>query len=346
MPSKELKSNLASVALQELWRDERFYVTATADRWNLSRAAFAEALCRSAVKRFGDAVPSTGEAASYIESLHLEDLALACACGEGNKDAWEHFFRNYRETLYAAARAIVGRGSMNEAQSRDLADSLYAELYGGNLRSNAATNETRHPLFGYFHGRSKLATWLRAILAQRYVDAFRTARRTDSLDETEHQASSRVNAGDGGALARASALRFVSPDPDRERILSLMQEALVATLASLPSRDRLRLALYYAQDLTLAQIGKMLGEHEATTSRHLESTRKDVRRLVEEWLRAASLSDAEVRLCFAAAQEEWPFDLTAALGTAAAVPSAKTREPNASKNSSKQASGSAMRKER
>jgi len=76
----------------------------------------------------------------------------------------------------------------------------------------------------------------------------------------------------------------------------------------------LRLALYYVQDLTLAQIGRLLGEHEATASRHLDSTRRELRRRVEEILRAENgLSDAQVRLCFTYAVEEWPFDLTAPL---------------------------------
>ena len=38
-------------------------------------------------------------------------------------------------------------------------------------------------------------------------------------------------------------------------------------LGRLPARDRLRLACYYAQGLTLAQIGRTLREHEATTSK-------------------------------------------------------------------------------
>lgn len=333
------------MAFQELWKEERFYVAAAASRWNLSREEFAEALCRSAAKRFGENVPSTAEAAAYLESLHLQDLALALACSAGNKEAWEYFFQTYRETLYAAARAIVGRAALNEARSRDLADSIYGELYAGNLQSGPGTSETRHSLFLYFHGRSTLATWLRAILAQRHVDAFRAARRTDSLDETEFGTNRPANSGDGYALARTSATRFVPPDPDHRRILAIMQEALIAALGSLPSRERLRLGLYYVQDLTLAQIGRMLGEHEATTSRHLEGTRKAVRVRVEAWLCAKRVSDAEMRLCFAAAREEWPFDLTEPLATEEAFPAPPAREPGASKNSSKQAISSAARKE-
>lgn len=359
MPGENLKTaSLTSIALQEFWRGDapliaqikQLYTTSRAERWGVARAAFAEALRRSACKRFAETVPSAAEAASYLESLHLEDLALACGCSQGNPQAWEYFFQNYREILYAAARAIVGRASVNEAQARELADSLYAELYGGNLRGEASADRVRHSLFVYFHGRSKLSTWLRAILAQRHVDVLRAGRRTGSLDATEHAAGAgsgddaRYGARDkdGYAVARVNAARFVSPDPDRERVVALMQAVLVATLSALPPRDRLRLALYYVQDLTLAQIGRILGEHEATVSRHLERVRKDVRNRVEESLRAKRLSDAEMRLCFGVAQEEWPFDLTKALETGASLLSAVPREPG----SGKQRGNSAIRKDR
>ena len=39
--------------------------------------------------------------------------------------------------------------------------------------------------FRYFHGRSSLSTWLRAVLSQRHVDRLRSARRQDPLPEDE-----------------------------------------------------------------------------------------------------------------------------------------------------------------
>ncbi|HXN22178.1 MAG TPA: sigma-70 family RNA polymerase sigma factor [Candidatus Dormibacteraeota bacterium] len=354
MPAEKSRTtNPSSVALRELLRDyaplieqvKQIYISAAADRWGVTRAAFAEALCHSAAKRFGDIVPSPTDVASYLESLHLKDLALACGCSQGNPQAWEYFFQNYREVLYASARAIVGRTAVNQAKARDLADSLYAELYGGNLRPDAGADGARHSLFLYFHGRSKLSTWLHAVLAQRHVNALRAGQRTESLDATEPSASAagardRTAGGTLGtspdgthrALARASVARFVAPDLDRERVVLLMQETLVATFSALPPRDRLRLALYYLQDLTLAQVGRILGEHEATVSRHLERVRNDVRSGVEKWLRGKSLSDAEIRVCFSVAQEAWPFDLTEALETDPGLPATRDGQPKSAKH--------------
>ena len=68
--------------------------------------------------------------------------------------------------------------------ARDLADALYAELFGLTERDGA-----RRSHFEYFHGRSSLATWLRAVLAQRSVDRARAARRLAPLPDEEPPAS-------------------------------------------------------------------------------------------------------------------------------------------------------------
>ncbi len=274
---------------------------AAASRWGVTRERFAEILRHSAKKRFGGKTPSASEMAAYLESLHVEDLALACACRDGCEPAWEFFFENFRETLYSAARGVMGGARANEAQARELADSLYADLFGTEREGGG-----RRSLFEYFHGRSKLSTWLRAVLAQRHIDAIRAARRTESLDEPDR-------GPDGHPALKMKAASGMT-DPDREHAVVCMQSAMTCALAALAARDRLRLALYYVQDLTLAYIGRLLGEHEATASRHLDGTRKELRRRVEEILRTENgLSDAQVRLCFTYALEEWPFDLTATL---------------------------------
>jgi RNA polymerase sigma-70 factor, ECF subfamily len=261
--------------------------------WNLTAERFQTALESSAAHRFLSAgrAESPGErrVQEYLEGLHLADLALACACSAGNCAAWEHFVAEYRHVLYRAAAAIAG-----ESRARELADLIYAELYG--LREREGE---RRSLFDYFHGRSRLATWLYAILSRRHVDEFRRTQKMESFDDPPRE----------GAAEPVSA--EPAPDPEREVYLAMMQAAVETALDRLEPRDRLRLAYYYADSLTLAEIGKLLGEHEATASRKLERTRAEVRAFVEQALRREKkLSEAQVRLCFDCAQEKWPFDLT------------------------------------
>src|SRR6202035_283043 len=51
------------------------------------------------------------------------------------------------------------------------------------------------------------------------------------------------------------------PDPERDAYLAIMQACVTAALSDLTPRDRLRLAYYYVDDLTLAQIGKLLAAY-------------------------------------------------------------------------------------
>lgn len=221
-----------------------------------------------------------------MSASYAADLELARQCTAGDEQAWERFVLEYRPILYRAADALDPSGG-----ARDLADALYADLYSKSL-------------FRYFQGRSSLATWLRAVLSQRYVDRIRANRRLEPLPDDER------------AIERADVHHYASPrdptpDPARAGHLRFLQDALNQAVTTLNAKDRLRLGCYYAQGLTLAETGRILREHEATVSRHLARTRQAIRGDVERRLRdEAGLSDAQISECFAAVSEDaGPIDL-------------------------------------
>ena len=270
---------------------ERLHRAARAEQWGVSRDTFARALERGVRHAFGDDPADPAQVERHLASLRLDDLALACACAAGHERAWEHFVREFRPVLYRAASAIDPTGG-----SRDLADSLYGELFGLTERDG-----TRRSHFEYFHGRSSLATWLRAVLAQRSVDRARAARRLAPLPEDD-------------AAAAPASWQPPAPSLDQGRFVALLRTALSAALGRLAVRDRLRLACYYARELTLAQIGRALGEHEATVSRQLAKARKAVRADVERQLRDAGLDEQAIAECIAAvAADPGPLDVTTLL---------------------------------
>jgi len=269
-----------------LWR------RAEAKRWALAEPDFGAALGRSAAQRFRDHAPSERELEQYFDSLHLDDLALACACARGSESAWEHFVREFRPILLRMA----SRDQQTD-RARDVADSIYAELYGLEERHGV-----RRSLFDYFHGRSTLAGWLKAVVAQRLVDKARASRRFDPLPDDE------------ASMPDPASHTTPESDLDRRRFLALVRQALEAAIAGLEARDRLRLTLYYAQDMTLAAVGRVLGESEATSSRKLERTRVGLRTAVERRLREVDrLTDAQIALCFDHAQTDPAFDLARTL---------------------------------
>lgn len=285
-------------------RIESLYCDSSAAAWQLTREQFLAGLERSAAKRFADTPIDRDRLEEYLLSLHIDDLVLAIACMQGSEPAWEHFVSTYRGYLRAAA-GVITKGSRSGTNAEELADSLFAELFGlvDGKRGEAS-------LFRYFHGRSSLKTWLRTVLAQRHIDCIRQIRRFESLERE-----------DGGEEKPLPPEMVAKPevDPHRADYLKCFRLALTECLGTLDAVDRQRLELYYARQKTLAEIGRVLGEHESSVSRNLERIRGELRTKVQECLREGragdnstdslpSMSDAEILQCFQYAAEDAPID--------------------------------------
>jgi RNA polymerase sigma factor (sigma-70 family) len=283
------------------------YLESGAEGWGVSRDQFGAALERGVRKRFAEPGSlSIERLEDYLGTLFVADLALACACMQGSPAAWEHFVREYRGYLRACAAVMVKGGKVG-IYPEELADSLFAELYG--LADGKSGEQS---LFRYFHGRSSLKTWLRAILAQRHVDKIREGRRWESIDGAD---------GETAVSRELLPQNAVVPthDPHRNKYLRCFVAALEIALRELAAEDRKRVELYYARQKTLAEIGRQLGEHESSVSRNLERTRRVLRVQIEKQLSAGraahdgmssgpALSDAEIALCFQYAAEDAPID--------------------------------------
>lgn len=185
----------------EARRAARLYQESDAGRWKVPAEVLSNALERSAEKTFGPSSPSDADLDRYFDSLHLADLALACACAIGRNEAWDHFVRELRPGMYRAADAIDPAGG-----AREIAETLYAELFG--LKE---LDGRRQSVFRYFHGRSSLATWLRSLIAQRFVDRHRETRRLEPLPEDSSPASS---AGTSRPKHRDRGRAAATPDRD------------------------------------------------------------------------------------------------------------------------------------
>jgi RNA polymerase sigma factor (sigma-70 family) len=176
------------------------------------------------------------------------------------------------------------------------------------------------------------------VLAQRHVDLLRTSWRTVSLETEEGEAPYKVSAGSPSKLKEnkwsphplAERTDSQQADPDRERYLARLDVALLAAIARLSARERMLLACYYVDQLTLAEIGRTLGEHESTVSRQLDRIRRDLRAAVTQTLFRGSpardgcrpepgLDEAQVELAFEYALSDWPFDLSRALSEGGAA---------------------------
>src|SRR6266852_4535856 len=214
--------------------------------FGLSREHFV-AILRQIAAKYLPASAVEGEAAELYASLRVEELTLARACAAGHERAWEIFMARYREKLYDIAAYIAKESSA----ARELADSLYADLYGTTTRDGQRVSK-----LASYGGRGSLEGWLRTVLAQEYVNRYRRTKRLVSLDEESEE----------GAQFRAPEPEDVSSG-NRRRDSAALESATDEALAGLSGEERAILSAYYLDERTLAEIARMLGVHESTVSR-------------------------------------------------------------------------------
>lgn len=253
-----------------------------APRYGITEREFAERLCAAARRAGG---PDGGdEGAEFLAHVRAGELCLAMACERGDDDAWRAFEAEYRQGMQAAARALT----KDEGEAEELTQSLYGELYGVRLEGERRVGKLAH-----YSGRGSLGGWLRAVVYQAFIDRKRQSARFEQVEETEE--FDRLAARGEGPLTSPA------PRPDEleeGRLRQATEEAMAQAFAAVEARDRLLLNYYYFDELTLREIGAVMGVHEATISRWLARAQRAVRRKTEEILqRSYGLRRTEVAEC-------------------------------------------------
>jgi RNA polymerase sigma-70 factor, ECF subfamily len=227
--------------------------------YGLSLTQFSAILAKVVSRTEGMSGSSAQQVGLFLSSLKVDELALAYGCAAGNQHAWDVFLTRYRESIYQSARSIT----RNETTGRELADSLYAELYG------LGPEEDRRSKLALYSGRGSLAGWLRMVLAQSYINQIRARKRLVSIEEEEEE--------HGRQFPAASVEPATTPD-------SRIKEATDEVLAALAAEQRFLLSSYFLDGRRLAEIGRTLGVHESTISRKMEKLLAEVRKRIRKSL--------------------------------------------------------------
>jgi RNA polymerase sigma-70 factor, ECF subfamily len=228
------------------------------------------------------------QTAAFWQALRLEDLVLARACAAGNERAWEVFMSRFREKLYDIASYITKESS----SARELADSVYADLYGTRTRDFKRISKLT-----LYSGRGSLDGWLRTVLAQEYVNTYRKQRRLVSLDEESEE-----------------GVQFAAPAQDSSPVAdSRLETAIDDELRSLDPNDRFILASYFLDKRTLAEIARALSVHESTISRKVEKLTKTLRRQILKNLMRQGMGRRQAEEALCADVRDLALDLRASL---------------------------------
>ena len=234
---------------------------------------------RAAVEKYllkDDENAAVESVAEFIDGLQADDLCLIVACEQGQESAWSDLVSRFTPTVRSAARSA----SSNEDAAQDLAQSIWAELYGLRVRADGKPTSK----LAYYSGRGSLAGWLRAVVAQLAIDHHRKQSRLVQTEEDADFDRLARDVDDG----KEQFLSVASGNPEREVSDKLagaeMQKALAYSMKELSDEDRLLVKLYYFDGLRLREAGAVLGVHEATASRRLTRIHTDLRQHVERIL--------------------------------------------------------------
>jgi RNA polymerase sigma-70 factor (ECF subfamily) len=183
--------------------------------------------------------------ASTLEAAHAADLYLACACAAGDQVALSEFDRLHIEPLGVALARFKDRAMIDDVRQK--------------LRLKLFTADGGPPKILAYLGKGPLKSWVRAAAVRLALTILRE-RRDHSDDDIE-----RV------PMAGDPELDFI-----KRRYRAPFEAAFQAALGQLPPRDQTLLRLYFVDGLSLAEIGRIQGVHEATISRRLATARREL----------------------------------------------------------------------
>lgn len=247
------------------------------------------------------------EISSFSDEMQADDLCLILACERGDEKAWNDLVERFTTTVRSAARSATA----NEDAAEELAQSIWAELYGLRTRKDG----TAGGKLAYYSGRGSLAGWLRAVVAQLAVDVFRKQAR---LVQTEEDVDLDRLARDAPLAELQTAVVSGLHNPEQaisnRFAKSDMQEALGLAIKELSAEDRLLVKLYYFDNLRLREAGTVLGVHEATASRRLSKVHTELRKRVGEILiQKRGWTKAETERSFAEVAQHLDTDIESLL---------------------------------
>jgi RNA polymerase sigma-70 factor (ECF subfamily) len=195
----------------------------------------------------------------WLRSLHFGDLYLARACALGDSAAIALFEERHGATV----RTALARARVPAAMLDDVAQDLLEHLLIGGASGP--------PKLATYSGRGSLAAWLKVV-------ATRFARRQAAPVARDDEARSLEAFAAPGldpelALARAR---------DVEEFKRAFEEAIV----ELAPEQRLLIAQYYLDRLTIDDLSRMYGVHRTSALRRVASCRavilESVRRKLEQ----------------------------------------------------------------
>lgn len=202
--------------------------------------------------------PPFNEAMKFAAKLNGRDLYLTTACARcspgHNTDnaelksyealAWRAMEVSYKTFVYD----LVSRLSHGNLAIKDVADSIFAELY---LPDSSGLSR-----IASYDGRSSLSTWLRVVICNWVIDVQRSIVYSRSADLEPD-------------LPDEYAVQRIESVLRTHRYQKALHQSFDSAFRLLTAQERLMILWRYQDGLQLGQIARFLGIHQSNVTRQL-----------------------------------------------------------------------------
>ena len=195
-------------------------------------------------------LPEEGDMLALLERLHVEDLALAWACGEGHTGAIDQLERLHFEIIDGALSQLPDAAAHVQEIKQQLRQRLFV------------TDGQRPPRICQYSGRGNLSSWLRVAAIRCGLNMLQKHGREVELTD--------------GLLGNLTAPENQELRHLKQRYRGEFKRAFETALASLTSRERNVLSYTYLERLTAHQLGAIYGVHRTTVARWLAGIRESL----------------------------------------------------------------------
>jgi RNA polymerase sigma-70 factor (ECF subfamily) len=192
-------------------------------------------------------LPSGIAPAVALRRLHISDLYLACACAQGDHDA----FAAFDVRCLSPLDRVLGKMGID---ARTIAEVKQ------DIRVRVLVGAGRRPEIVDFAGRGDLRGWVRVMAAREALRRESRARREVAIDEDD------------------LVHRAVAPEnPERDYLNGLyrneFKRAFESALRALPSREQTLLRQHYVDGATLDDLARLYRVHRSTAAHQLARVR-------------------------------------------------------------------------
>jgi RNA polymerase sigma factor (sigma-70 family) len=198
-----------------------------------------------------------------------DDWLLAQRCVAGDFGAQKQL----RAILNQFVKGCLLRRGATYTEADDIVGDLSAE--------SLAPGESHLCLLRKYHGKCSFKSWLTRVATNRWIDFKRREAFVVQMPLDENKVSADPIEG------------FPSQEAGNveELLLNLLRTCLQFALGACTAEELLRLRLFYLEDLSQGEIGKMWGWHGSKVSRELRETMRRIEsrtlsrlRLIDPWL--------------------------------------------------------------